>query len=309
MGDDKTEKSYLVIKKITTIKTGDFLVGFREKAAAIKMVRKISGSKVDLGRLIFYCKVWLKMSKSAFLVVLSHKTVLLIFLTGKILRFFLFAGFLYFLVNGAERLAGYGVNEAIFFFLTFNLVEVISGFLFREVYRFRSLLISGDFDLVLVKPMSSLFRVLLGGADIIDFITIPPLILMVVLLGKTLAPTSAEIIFYVLLVINGLIISTGFYILVLSMAILTLEIDHTIMILRDVVNLGRLPVDIYKQPLKGFLTYIIPVAIMVTLPAKAFIGLVSIWGTIFSFIFGAGVLLLSTRIWNLALKRYTSASS
>ena len=54
------------------------------------------------------------------------------------------------------------------------LIDVISQFLFREVYRFRPLVVSGEFDLVLVKPVSSLFRSLAGGADVIDLITIPP---------------------------------------------------------------------------------------------------------------------------------------
>jgi len=37
--------------------------------------------------------------------------------------------------------------------------------LFRDVYRFRPKVVSGDFDLILVKPINPLFRVLLGGAD------------------------------------------------------------------------------------------------------------------------------------------------
>lgn len=264
---------------------------------------------VNLKRIVYYLRIWIKMSKNSFMIVLSHKTVFSIFLLGKIIRFVFFAGFVFFLVKGAERLAGYDVNQAIFFFLTFNLIEITAGFLFREVYRFRSLIISGDFDLVLVKPMSALFRVLMGGADIIDLVTIPPIVGAIYYFGGMLDPSLSQVVYYLVLVVNGLIIACALYIFVLSVGIMTIEIDHSIMILRDVVNLGRFPVDIYKQPLRGFITYFIPVGVMITLPAKALMGLVSGWGVFFSFIFGMGLILLARGVWSLSLTKYTSASS
>lgn len=260
-------------------------------------------------RLPYYGKIWLIMSRNSFLIMLSQKKILFLFLFGKILRFGFFIAFLYFLVTGADDIAGYNVQQTIFFFLTFNVIDVFAQFLFREVYRFRPLLISGDFDLVLLKPFNSLFRVLLGGADIIDLITIPPIIAAVILVGKTLGPTQVEVFYYLLLIINGLIIAAAFHIAVIAMGIITLEIDHTIMIYRDITNLGRFPIDIYKPPLKGIITYLIPVGIMITLPAKAFMGLVSVRGIFWSFVLGVFVLFLSVKFWNIALRKYTSASS
>jgi ABC-2 type transport system permease protein len=104
-------------------------------------------------------------------------------------------------------------------------------------------------------------------------------------------------------------LATAFHIAVISLAIITLEIDHTIMIYRDLMNLGRFPVDIYKQPLQGILTYLIPVGIMITLPAKALMGLVSLPGVLLSFVLGVVALHFSRRFWNFALTKYTSASS
>lgn len=249
------------------------------------------------------------MNKNSFLMILAQRLTLGIFLIGKILRFLFFFAFLYFLLRGTQTLAGYTSNQAIFFFLTFNLVDIISQFLFREVYRFRPLIVSGDFDLILVKPFSALFRVLAGGADVIDFITIPPLIYAVYYLGQMLAPSFTQVVLYSLLVFNALVIATSFHIAVLALGIVTLEIDHTIMIYRDVMNLGRLPVDIYRQPLQGVLTYLLPVGVMLTFPAKALMGLLSPDGIVISLSIGIITLFLSLRFWNFALKKYTSASS
>ena len=260
-------------------------------------------------RLTYYVKIWLKMSENSFVTMLSQKIGAAIFLTGKILRFIFFLSFLYFILKGAQRLAGYNTHQAIFFFLTFNVVDVFSQFLFREVYRFRPLVVSGDFDLILLKPMSALFRVLMGGADAFDFITIPPLLFAVYFVGRLLDPGILQIFLYIFLLANGLLIATAFHIAVISLGIITLEIDHTIMIYRDIMNLGRFPTDIYKQPLQGVLTYLIPVGIMITLPAKALMGLVTPVGVLASFIFSGLAIFMSLKFWNYALKQYTSASS
>jgi len=260
-------------------------------------------------RAIYYLKIWFLMNKNAFQTVLTHKLILFMFTFSKLLRFGFFLAFLFFLVKGTQTLAGYSSQQAIFFFMTFNVVDVVSQFLFREVYRFRPQIVSGEFDLVLVKPMSALFRALLGGADVVDLVTIPPLLVAVYLVGSYLNPTTPQIIFYMALILNGLIVAAAFHIAVISLAIITLEIDHTMMIYRDLMNLGRFPVDIYKQPLQGILTYLVPVGIMVTLPAKALMGLVSPQGVLISFALGAVALVMSLRFWKFALTKYTSASS
>ena len=241
--------------------------------------------------------------------VFNQKIALTIFLTGKLIRFFFFFGFIIFLLKGTKSLAGYNLNQTLLFFLTFNLIDTISQFLFREVYRFRPLVVSGGFDLVLSKPINALFRSLMGGADLIDLLMVLPLISAVVYVGSLLHPNLLLITYYLLLILNSLIIAAAFHIFVLGLGIISMEIDHTIMIYRDISSLGRFPIDIYKEPLKAIITFLIPVGMMVSFPAKAIMGLMSLWGVIWSLAFGILVLLLSFKFWNFALKKYTSASS
>lgn len=259
--------------------------------------------------MFYYIKIWYLMSKNAFMSAFQARIAFAVFLSGKILRFIFFMAFIVFLLRGTQSLAGYNTNQIIFFFLTFNLIDIFAQFLFREVYRFRPLIVSGGFDLVLVKPVNALFRSLMGGADIIDLVTIPPLIAAIIYVGGLLNPSMLHIAYYILLIINGFLIATAFHIAVISLGIVTLEIDHTVMIYRDLINLGRFPIDIYKQPLKGVLTYLVPVGIMIALPAKGLMGLVTPFGVLGSFALGAGLFLVSIRFWHFALKHYSSASS
>jgi len=260
-------------------------------------------------RLAYYFRIWLMMSRNSFITYLQSRAGAAIFLFAKTIRFFFFLGFLFYILKNTGNLAGYSLNQALFFFITFNVVDVFAQFLFREVYRFRPLIISGSFDLVLVKPINALFRSLMGGADLYDLITLPPLIFTVFYLGGQLNPSLLHTAYYILLLLNGLLIAAAFHIAVISLGIITLEIDNSIMIYRDIVSLGRLPIDIYKEPLRGMLTYLIPVGIMISFPAKALMGLMTTTGIFLSFILGGVLIFSSLRFWNYALKQYTSASS
>ncbi len=197
-----------------------------------------------------------------------------------------------------------------FFFMTFNLLDTITQLLYREVYRFRQLIVTGDFDLVLVKPMNALFRALAGGADPLDLIMLVPYVGALLYVGLQLGPLSIfNILLYVVLFANGFLIATAFHIFILALAVVTTEIDHAVMMYRDVTSMGRLPVDIYREPLRSIITFIVPIGVMMTFPAKAFMGLLSPQTIIFSLFLGLLFIVLSLKAWRYALSRYASASS
>lgn len=257
-----------------------------------------------------YLKVWLKLTGYSFMTTLTSRFSFTMFLFGKILRFTLFFVFLILVLSRTKVLVGYNLYQAAFFVLTYNLIDTGVQLLFREVYRFRPLVVSGNFDLVLAKPISPLFRVLVGGADVIDlFMFIPFLGGTLYLAGKIGGLSALGVIFYILLVANAFLIATAIHIAVLALGVLTTEIDNAIMLYRDITRMGMVPVDIYREPLRGFLTFIIPVGIMMTFPPKALMGLLSWWGILASFLIGGLLFWLSLKFWHYSLSKYSSASS
>ncbi len=257
-----------------------------------------------------YLSLWWKLTENSFLVSLTNRFNASLFLLGKILRFVFFAGFLLALFARTQFLSHYSVLQMMFVFLTFNFIDTVTQLFFREVYRFRPMVVSGDFDLVLVKPINPLFRALAGGADPLDLFMLIPYIGSLCYVAIRLGNLNVvHISLYLLLLMNGFFIATGFHILVLALAIITTEIDHTIMIYRDLTSMGRLPVDIYQEPLRSIITFIIPIGVMVTFPVKAFLGLLSPMSALLSLGLGIVFLLLCLRVWKYSLRQYTSASS
>lgn len=257
-----------------------------------------------------YFIVWLRFAINGFQTQLTNRFALVIFLIGKILRFGVLTFFIVLLVGKTKALAGYSLDQTIFFFLTFNLIDILSQLIFREVYRFRQAVVLGTFDFYLVKPINALFRSLMGGPDLIDFITLIPLIGGIIFYINRLHITDfGSLLIYFILIAVGFIIALSFHILVLSLAVITTEIDHAIMMYRDVVGMGRFPIDIYSEPLRGLLTFVIPVGLMMTFPAKAVLGLLSPSMIIYSLSFAIILFYISLKVWDWSLKQYSSASS
>ncbi len=254
-------------------------------------------------------KIFWLLSKFSMKTMLDHRVGLIAFLVGKIFRFVVFFTFIYYLVSKTNYLLGYTLNQTIIFFLTFNFIDTLSQILFREVYRFRNLVIFGEFDNILLKPHHPFIRILIGGVDVLDaFLIIPYSLILFYFLIKTNV-NFLNIIHYSILIINSLIIATSFHIIVLALGILTTEVDHTIMIYRDITRMTALPVDIYKEPLRFILTFLIPIGIMMTIPVKALFNLLSTQMLILSFFITFIFLEFSLFLWKMALKKYQSVGS
>lgn len=257
-----------------------------------------------------YVKLWWLLTLNATQTTLASRFGATIFLFGKFLRFGFFFFFLFVLLGRAQTLAGYNATQVFFFYLTFNLIDDIPQLFFREVYRFRQQVLSGNFDYYLVRPISVLFRSLFGGSDILD---IPLTLIIVVLLFMVGAHlpgiTLLTFIAYIFLVVNAVLIAAAFHIGVLCLGVLTTEVDNSIMLYRDFTQMGRFPIDIYKEPLRGVLTFVIPVGIMMTIPAKVLMGIFTPQILVVSFAIGITSFMLSILLWRYALRAYASASS
>ncbi len=233
-----------------------------------------------------------------------------LFLIGKILRFSFFLFFLVVLVTKTKAIAGYTLWEIVFFYATFNLLDALPQFFFRNVYRFRQQVLNGYFDNLLIKPLPSLFHPLFGGSDVLDLFILIASIFFIVFAGIRIGNiTFFNTMAYLILLTNGFLIATGFHIFVLGSGILTTAVDNTVMLYRDLTQMGRLPIEVYQEPLRGIITFVVPVGIMMSFPPKVFLGSLSWQGIGIALLVGAGALMFSIRFWKYALKHYTSASS
>ncbi|MCA9371913.1 ABC-2 family transporter protein [Candidatus Woesebacteria bacterium] len=113
-------------------------------------------------------KIFWLFSKYSLKTTFTHKTGVILFTVGKLLRFGMFFAFVFFLLSNTKFLGSYSLEQTIVFYLTYNIIDSIAQLMFREVYRFRQLVVSGELDTVLVKPYHPFLRILVGGIDFLD---------------------------------------------------------------------------------------------------------------------------------------------
>lgn len=267
----------------------------------------IGGKVEDMLRAL---KIWWIYSKNSFQQIMMNRKLVILFTTAKILRILLFLIFLNFLLVGSKGLVGYSKEQVIFFYLTFTMIDTLTQLFFREVYRFRSLVVTGSLDGVLLKPINPLIRVLMGGMDLMDLGILVLTIAAVIYWGNTFITHDPILwLIYTLLVINGLLIAAAFHIFVLGFGIITTSVDHLIMVYRDLASLMRIPVNLYVEPIRFLLTFIIPLGMMTSFPPQVLMGLLKPELILLSFIISILALTLSYLFWKHSLYSYQGASS
>lgn len=258
-----------------------------------------------------YWRIWIRMAAMSLQVQLSYRWGSLGFLIGKLIRLLFFFAFVAAVFQHTDSMAGYSLVETALFFLTFNLVDMTAQIFFRGMYGARRAISEGDFDFYLIQPCSPLFRMACSMVDFLDIITIIPVFIMMGMVFSRLPaglgwPRYAA---YLLLTLNGVSIAMAIHIFVGGVAVRTQELENTIWIYRDIMFMGKFPVDIYGTAARWMLTLVIPIAVMCTFPAKALLGLLSpAWA---AYAFGFNILLLACArlFWRGSVARYTSSSS
>jgi len=253
-----------------------------------------------------YLNIFWLFAKNSMRTTTQGRVGVIVFTIGKVIRFaFLFA-LLFFIFSKTRVLKGYSMQQAILFYMVFNLIDTVSQILFREVYRFRSLVVNGSLDTILLKPYHPFLRILVGGVDILDVILLIPYTVITVYIASAHTLAIQNIFLFFFLLANGIWIATSFHILVLALGILTTEVDHTILIYRDMTSLGRFPMAIYQEPIRAIFTFIIPIGIMSSFPAEALLGLLSWDRLAVSFVISSILFIVAMATWNYALKHYQS---
>jgi ABC-2 type transport system permease protein len=258
-----------------------------------------------------YWRVWRQMVNNNFGVQTASRIDSFCYLIGKILRFAFFLILIFAFFNHTNNLAGYSVNEVLLFFMTFNLVDVVSQAFFRGIYHTQNLVRLGQFDYYLSTPINPLFRIASYAVDLLDFIFLIPIIFILIwaILNLGIPLTFIQIFLYFLLCFVGFLIAFSIHTIIAGIAVWTLESENLIWVYRDVLTFGRFPPEIFSKTVQIIFTFGLPIIVMIAFPTKVLLGILS-WQWIgFSFFICFIFIFSSIKFWRFALKHYSSASS
>src|ERR1051326_6323916 len=169
----------------------------------------------------------------------------------------------------------------------------------------------GTLDFVLLKPVSAQFMATFRTLNIWRIVNV---MVGTSLSVYTITPLGLQIGFgqaamFAVALAAGLAVVYSVWLFLVTLTFWFVKLENIEQLVWQAFESGRYPIDIYPVWLKFGLTYVIPVAFIITVPAKALSGKLDSLFLPVAILVAAAMLILSSAFWRFGLKHYTGASS
>lgn len=246
---------------------------------------------------------------------MQYRTSFLLLSIGQFfVPFFVFAG-MYFLFDKFGQIQGWSFYEVALCFSVIHMAFSISECFVRGFDSFSSLVVNGEFDRILVRPRGTVLQVL--GSKF-EFSRVGRLIQSLIVLVWALWNLPADWtllkgLVLVLMVISGICIFSGIFILAATLCFWTIQGLELANIFTDGGReTAQYPINIYQKWLGRFFTFIIPFGCANYLPLQYIVDrtsgahpllyiLAPLWGIVF--------LIPCLLVWRVGVRHYRSTGS
>jgi ABC-2 type transport system permease protein len=211
-----------------------------------------------------------------------------------------------------EAVAGWSFGEALVVVGFFTLLQaVIEGALNPSFYATVEHVREGTLDLLLMKPIDA--QLLLFASRISVWRATNVLTAMGLFgvaffeLGR--APKAADIAAGIGLFFAAVVILHALWTLAACSIFFAVRVSNLTEIFNSVVDAARWPSSIYRGAVRFALTFVIPLALLTTAPAKALLGAIDVPLSLWAIGEGVALAWIARRAFRRALRHYTSTGS
>jgi ABC-2 type transport system permease protein len=169
----------------------------------------------------------------------------------------------------------------------------------------------GKLDFTLTKPEDSQMLVSVREVRIWQVVDIVSgaVVLAVGVSRITTDVGVGDAIAFALALLLGVVLIYCFWLVLATIAFRVVNMWHAVELFDGIFQTGRWPVGIYPLWLRFGVTFLVPIAFAVTVPAEALTSRLN-WETLlFAFVFAAALFAATRWFWRFGLKRYTGASA
>jgi ABC-2 type transport system permease protein len=121
--------------------------------------------------------------------------------------------------------------------------------------------------------------------------------------------TLGQVAGFVLAVGAGAIIVYSFWLLLATLAFWFIKIENILVIFDSMYQAGRWPVGIYPPLLRLILTFLVPIAFAVTVPAEAAVGRLTWQSLLWAISLALAIFVAARLFWQTGVKHYSGASA
>jgi viologen exporter family transport system permease protein len=188
---------------------------------------------------------------------------------------------------------------------------VISAAIQPSMERLLQEIRDGKLDFVLTKPYDA--QLLVSVRDVRIWQTVD-IVAGAVVLGVAVARLHAGVglggwLAFVLLLLLGVLMIYSFWLILATGAFWIVRMEFLDELFAGVYQTGRWPVSVYPDWLRYTLTFLVPIAFAITVPAEALTSRLQLSSVLTAVGFAVLLVALSRWFWRFGLKRYSGASA
>ncbi len=227
--------------------------------------------------------------------------------------FAVFAG-LYFLFERFGQIKGWSFFEVALSFGVIHMAFAFSEFFARGFDSFSMLVANGEFDRILVRPRGTIVQVLGSKFEFtrIGRLAQSSIVLIWAISNLSIDWTIFKVITLMLMIISGMFIFSGIFMLAATLCFWTIQAIEVANIFTDGGReIAQYPLDIYKEWVTRFFTFVIPFGVVNYLPIMFILDKVN--GSpmlhMLSPLVGILFLIPCLLIWRIGVRHYRSTGS
>ena len=243
---------------------------------------------------------------------MQYKTSFLLTAIGQFLvSFNVFLG-IYFMFDRFHSVKGYTYSEVLLCFsimlLEFSLAEMYA----RGFDAFGSIVRSGSFDRILLRPQNEITQVLGSKFELTRIGRMLQAIVMFIygITNSNIDWSFLKVLTVIFMLIGGTALFTGLFIIYASLCFFTLEGLEIMNILTDGAREhGKYPLDIYGKRMLQFTTFIVPYALVQYYPLQYILGRTTNLFYVFLPLLAVLFLIPCLMLWKFGVRHYKSSGS
>ncbi len=262
---------------------------------------------------MYYLKIIKEQIKISFMSVAIFRANFILMLLQSIINSILGILCVEFIYIHVDSIAGWSQNEMVILYCSSMIVnQIYRGLINQNHMRFIGSISSGEFDRMLVKPVSLIFQINTGSIDYSSLLSLiaPIVVLCIKNSSLDISITGLNVILFLLFLVNAVIILTSFMMLLYSLAFKYIKVHGLTDIYFILMSMSEKPKEIftYKELMYAFV-FLIPSVPLAHVPASLLLNKGNIAGMIAAAVSGMLFFLLSAVAIKKGIRKYSSASS
>jgi ABC-2 type transport system permease protein len=260
-----------------------------------------------------YLGLYLALWKNSVAREMGFKSNFLLWIVVELLWFGLHISFIAVIYMHTDRIGDWSKWQVVLLIGAAHFIQQIFQALFlSNCVQISDHIRTGKLDFMLLLPVNTRFLVSLRMVDLGGFVNAASAIVLIFYALSQLhyVPGIGQGAGFLGLVIVGVLVHYSLMFALASVSFWTVRAQGIIWGYWSLFNIARLPDSAFRGVFKGFFTFVLPMLLVVNVPAKVLLNKLTSPFDIFLLLMLAGaVAVMSELFWRFSLRRYTSASS